>query len=149
MLIPNIFFQRTFPILQSKINNRMPCRRPPEFLHTTRIYHLGPFECVSQSPAHKKSSVLNTIIHELTMVRMRSHGLYIQLTSAPSKLRNASKSRLSLKVKKKKKVVRQTGVGCGPHKTTIGPLSKVRHLHLLKAGLSSTHCQTRRSDKKC
>lgn len=52
-------------------------------------------------------------------------------------VQNASKSPLSLKVKKSKKWS-AFGVGCGPHKTICRPLSKVRHLHLLRPSIQRT-----------
>lgn len=43
----------------------------------SRIYQLHPW-----APPPNKKTVLNTIIHELTMVTMRSHGLFIPITPA-------------------------------------------------------------------
>lgn len=65
---------------------------------------------------------------------MRSHALFIPIT--PVRLKSKTQPRESqpivIKSEEDEKSGSPTGVGCGPHKTICGLLSKVRHLHLLK-----------------
>lgn len=51
--------------------------------------------------------------------------------TGPSKIENARRP-IVIKSEEDEKSGLPTGVGCGPHKTICGLLSKVRHLHLLK-----------------
>lgn len=62
---------------------------------------------------------------------MRSHALFIPIT--PVRLKSKTQRRpIVIKSEEDEKSGSPTGVGCGPHKTICGLLSKVRHLHLLK-----------------